>query len=888
MKKIIVIILLLIPLIVLLTISASGMIISAEVSISIESLELWHKGEPIKEATINYGEYTKNKMRFQLIPRYFPSVANVSGFKWYSDNTSVATVDDGIVTFHGCGFAKITAQSTDVSAVRASCSFIVEDDTIHSMELTSYDTEQAVKSISLCQYEESMYRLNITPYIALVGDPSYSSSNKSVFTVSDSGLVVATGVGDATLTVTAKDKKNKEKRITIPVKVQEGTLVKRSHVWSYDLDLDLSPYIASGSVAGGNVVSLTGVAEGESRTFTVSDGNKSESITVTRLDYQKKIGIDHLDLMQNTAWKDGAYVALGRTMTLQPIDLAGSEILSDVTIRSDNTSVLSVENGKLCGRKTGAATLTFEKEGYQSFSLDVTVAEPISFFSLNFDSDNDVIGVGSQRVYGTKSIYDNDIVSGIRVIPEGIYPKTGTINRFTYSVEESYASVDQTGLVTFSDEAIGKPVTVTVKSVFSSNGMTRKYVFNNVVKGINIGFGYGVNPCDVKAGIKPSFKPYYQALKTMDEDRDYALIFQTNVYVPTLAEIDAIKEGAHKISFIRDIYGNGYKIDGQFFQYEYSSRIFNEGKDDQLVGHDDQKGITVSDLFVNSYAPLGNDSKETFDLLMTKGGVPIRTYYIKRPDFSITFRYCVFQYAYTHAITIGGTIVFDGCVFRNSAGVAVMVESIQQQENYMTINNCIFSNSLSMAGLVSNGTFPYNPKEQVHYNAIKWTGNNYIYNWKKIDEIRMDIIPKGVMKNDLLDRVLDKMNDKLTECMHITMRQRDNAGLVVKYGGEEYVNMGFLFINFWSPDKIIINDHRESITDGMLVEYDTARSSLSKIMLDTRALGYLEKPASAYMTFDNPSYMLNDRKSDGSYLTAPEETYKLDEKTYARLRGQGD
>ena len=97
-----------------------------------------------------------------------------------------------------------------------------------------------------------------------------------------------------------------------------------------------------------------------------------------------------------------------------------------------------------------------------------------------------------------------------------------------------------------------------------------------------------------------------------------------------------------------------------------------------------------------------------------------------------------------------------------------------------------------------------------------------------------------------------------------------------------------MFINYWSPDKIIVNEPREKITDGMLVEYDTARATLSKVMLDTRALGYLEKPAAAYMTFENPNYMLSDRKSDGNYLTAPEETYKLDEKTYARLRGQGD
>ena len=44
MKKIIIVVLLLIPILVLLTISVSGKIISAEVSIAIENFELWHKG----------------------------------------------------------------------------------------------------------------------------------------------------------------------------------------------------------------------------------------------------------------------------------------------------------------------------------------------------------------------------------------------------------------------------------------------------------------------------------------------------------------------------------------------------------------------------------------------------------------------------------------------------------------------------------------------------------------------------------------------------------------------------------------------------------------------------------------------------------------------------
>ena len=181
MKKFVIVLLLLIPLIVIFTLTASAKIISAEVAIGIEQLELLHMGEPVSEATINLGEYNKKKLKYQLIPRYFPGIAQVSGFEWISDNSQVATVNEkGVVVFHDCGFVKITAISLDVASVRASCSFFVEDDTIHAMSVYSYREEEKVSELALSVCESMQIRADITPYKALVGDVSYLSSNESV------------------------------------------------------------------------------------------------------------------------------------------------------------------------------------------------------------------------------------------------------------------------------------------------------------------------------------------------------------------------------------------------------------------------------------------------------------------------------------------------------------------------------------------------------------------------------------------------------------------------------------------------------------------------------------------------------------------------------------
>ena len=899
MKKFIIVLLLLVPLIVIFTISASGKIISAEVSIAVENIELWHKGEPVTEVTINYGEYHKKKLKYQLIPRYFPAVANVSEFRWYSDNESVATVDeDGIVTFRDCGFVKITAQSADVASVRASCAFFVEDDSVHRMALYSYETGKQISDISLSVYEQGYYRVEVTPYSALASDMEYASSDVSVFTVSSCGILTAKKEGVAMLSVSVRDKKNKTTTVEIPVRVAGVCPVKQKRVYAYDSAIDLSSSLAPGATAaGGNVASVANMAYGESREIEVTLREKRETLTLTRLDYEKTLGIAELDMLLRTAWEQGVFFAAERTMTLTPIDLATSQVVSGVTITSSDPSVISAEGMTLRAHRAGNATLRFEKTDYQTCLLEVTVATPISYFALNFDNDNDVVGMGSERVYGTHSVYDGEIVNGIRVIPEQIYPSTGARDSFIFSVEEDYASVDKSGFVTFREDAIGKTVTVTVKSTFSTNGIVRRYAFRNIVKGINVGFGYGANPCDPDKGIYPSYEPYYDALGTMYEPRDEALVFQTNVYMPSQNEVDAIDGEYHKLAFIRDMYGNGYKMDGQFYQYDFESMLFAEGKDEQLEGYDDQEGITICDLFVNSFAPLGSDSKETFKLLMKKGGTPIRTYYSKRTDFAINFKFCVFQYSYSHAITIGGTVTFDGCIFRNSAGVSILVESLYGQENYITVNNCIFSNSISMAGLVSNGTFPLEKNEVVEYNTFRWTGVNYIYNWKKIDEVRLDIIPTGVMKNDALDSVLEKINDKLSECARVSLKDAVNEDFVVRKGKEkkeQYANMGIMFMNFWCEEgwtpeeKIIVNRPREKVTDGMQITFDEKYASLLELKMETAPLGAIATFASAFLDLEKPLYMLTDRNSDGEYVTAPGETYKLDEETYAKLRGKRD
>ena len=57
--------------------------------------------------------------------------------------------------------------------------------------------------------------------------------------------------------------------------------------------------------------------------------------------------------------------------------------------------------------------------------------------------------------------------------------------------------------------------------------------------------------------------------------------------------------------------------------------------------------------------------------------------------------------------------------------------------------------------------------------------------------------------------------------------------------------------------------------------------------MNITALGDLaKKAASPFMELDHANIMITNKSKDGSFNTQPGETYKLDQKTFRRLRGE--
>ena len=196
MKKTVILILILLPIVLLITISFAGRILSTYQHISVERV-FFVDGEG-KELgadavlTISTGETVATAIQV------LPELAADKRVSYSSSDKNVCTVDaTGSVTGVGSGVAIIMVKTVDGNKV-AMLYVSVKADGVTGVTLTP-------ESLEMKRGESHTLQAVVEPYAALNKSVTYKSSNPAVVTVSAIGKVTAVGVGTATVTVTTKD-----------------------------------------------------------------------------------------------------------------------------------------------------------------------------------------------------------------------------------------------------------------------------------------------------------------------------------------------------------------------------------------------------------------------------------------------------------------------------------------------------------------------------------------------------------------------------------------------------------------------------------------------------------------------------------------------------------
>ena len=309
---------------------------------------------------------------------------------WNTSNASVATVDEnGAVTAKSTGTAIITATTTDYSNLSISC---------------DVNVIVPVSSISLNQTTATInkgYSLNLTatvlPTNAYNKTLAWTSSNTSVATVDQNGVVTAKALGTAMITATTTDGTNLSASCDINVvqPVTSISLSQESAIIIKDNSLILTATILPSNAynktlawtsSNTNVATVdqngkvTAKAVGMSTiTATTTDGsNLSASCVVHVYNRATSISLSQSSLSMNV----GQNAPL--TATISPDNTIAHQYPIQWT--SSNTSVATVDDtGKVTAKGNGTASITASTTDGSNLSATCQVTVTTLATSITLD-----------------------------------------------------------------------------------------------------------------------------------------------------------------------------------------------------------------------------------------------------------------------------------------------------------------------------------------------------------------------------------------------------------------------------------------------------------------------------------------------------------------------
>ena len=174
-----------------------GLLVAATMLVAFSSCKPTNAVKKVTGVTLS--ETTKTIAigeEFTLTATIAPADAADKTVMWTSDDSNVATVDEGKVMAVAAGTANITVTTKD-GGKTATCAVTV----VNGVSGVSVNPKEKLLSIG----EELVIKATITPEDAINKKVTWTSDNEAVAKVDESGKVTAINVGTAKITVTTED-----------------------------------------------------------------------------------------------------------------------------------------------------------------------------------------------------------------------------------------------------------------------------------------------------------------------------------------------------------------------------------------------------------------------------------------------------------------------------------------------------------------------------------------------------------------------------------------------------------------------------------------------------------------------------------------------------------
>ena len=651
-----------------------------------------------------------------------------------TNHIDIATIDNnGVVTVYGYG-SFIVKVTTEEGNKFATCSVKVVGDKVTKIELMPYGSSSKLSEkdvISMDTGERLLVNPIFTPGGARYKTVTWKSADERIVEVDKNGILSAKGAGETTISVSSNDTGI---GTSVKVKVNNGVFKGESYCYTADTTVNVKNYMnvsdfTSVKVAGGTLSSDGTLNFDENATVaTVTvNGKTFSAIKVDALSDDDIVFKNYDILLQKLYNKNGDEVEYivkrGLPIYLEVVyrnpEKAGvPEVKFSSNDMTPGSPIVNIEQFDQLGKESNVGNVAMiepNKEGDVKIlakdrttnktcsTVELKVVTPVFAINLALNATDAKRGVAAETVFGNK-IFNADCTetSPYSFYMDFNYPKDVDFENFEFSTSDE-------SIAKFSDEKGSyNKLVLNDKMPDEKKGLKNKVIITIKAKypmydNMPVVATYVLNVID---GYTVSNET--QLKKALHEKKESVAIYVKDSTAGGKLEIRADNNtDASRITMQEgtSMYGNGFIVC-------YNEQDMIDRKNDYF---NELLKIETSNVHIeNTILRMGYNDPEAKNGLLQweKSRRCVRILYeIENYDDetknnetinNISFKYCIFENAKTVMEIAGADVNIEGCIFRNSSANSLFIPMSGNTSTYgrlpanVTLKNTVFTHSALM------------------------------------------------------------------------------------------------------------------------------------------------------------------------------------------------
>ncbi|MCL2629935.1 MAG: Ig-like domain-containing protein [Firmicutes bacterium] len=848
MKKFLISVIFIIPIIIVLTLNAAGTLISRTSPVNARDLKIYDASgrELTANSVITVSTFEEFRIRVEILPAisYDRDITYVHDD--IDDSGEVKLVRQGNTHWYSVeaiesGTARLLISPSSNTNIRRALNIIVRSTVIREMRV--FDGNGArVETLSL--NGGSFVYGDIHPADALDGEQWWESANPSVVTVSRNGFLTPQRNGETTVFLKAWDKEGNLHEEAIRVSSWDA-LVKTNVVYA-------SQEVSEEWIRANILVNQNATVSGGGNKFTVTHGTRSEVINIYECGENDIEFSEHENLLYTN---NGAHYIGVRYKDMLREDAPDFTL----TIAEDEDkdspkpiSLLGVRDGQYRIQTNAHGSAVIEAEsGGEKISTTITVREKPLAFNLLYNSEDYRLGIRQTRDFAL-NFYNNkeggepdieDLISTIQFGATVLGSEEGGTDFLWESSDKDALNICENAKIEFKKAGLGKSITVTAfVQVYNYLAQVRRSFTFNIYEEENAVNCYTYE--EVRLAYEHGFVPVVQ--------NDIQLL--------------------DRLNGTTSIIGNGFLLDGRGLD---GGRII-EYRQGNLA-------IPEKDIFVIDIVGEGADH-DSYDENSPAG---LRFVDIKTAKIFITN--VILQYL-SEGVVLEENLYaeIEGSIIGDCALTAFNIRSKATEDDTLVFTNVILKTTGGPSMVSSPVGFDAGVFKNQYLPKMYINGFMDIYNWVTPEQLQSLIgkLGEGAI-SDLTDGVpaLDatKLFEYLAEFLTRLLLRPENASLFYYdvRTGQNYVNLGSFFIGLYGiadASQVVIED--KSLT---LLPITVPRSELrvSPVVFAANAAVQLASKMEADLM--RPSYILTYNMADAPPKNRPGDPIPQNEETFNKL-----